>query len=405
MSSPSWCPACEESCLDQPDGICITCGEGLQQPPSANNYGSAQSSTAPAQRGHDPIEMAMLASSIQDTGIDAATIMPIVNQLRSTNGTQDTGISDIASLLPADALNPQAGSTRHMPVSKRVLDDLKRVVLTDQSAELFEAQVSVFDARGINDISPTGAPDKCMKLNAVPGEFGPRSSDATTRNTAALVVFSPRTTKGGLSSSTLEEITILRQHRMPFVAYVDRGDGITFVQKAIACQEAGKDSDKPNEKSLCVGVIVGNAGTAKEVWPYAMQDTKNEAETFGLTVPVVMVRRDDGQKLVQWAAKKQSGSDALQYTPCQMQVNPKEEHSCPVCAEVYVAGATTVRLPTCGHVFHEKCAMMWLTKHNTCPYCRKELPTENEEYEAERRRREARSGVDESEVGGSSFYG
>jgi E3 ubiquitin-protein ligase RNF115/126 len=45
---------------------------------------------------------------------------------------------------------------------------------------------------------------------------------------------------------------------------------------------------------------------------------------------------------------------------------------------------------------------MWLTKHNTCPYCRKELPTEDEEYEIERRRREAR---EVGGGGGSSFYG
>jgi hypothetical protein len=140
-----------------------------------------------------------------------------------------------------------------------------------------------------------------------------------------------------------------------------------------------------------------------------MQDTKGEAAMFGLNVPVVMVRREDGQKIVQHAAKKKQSTDAMQYqhyTPCQIQINSKEEHSCPVCAECYVSGATIVRLPTCGHVFHESCAMMWSTKHNTCPYCRKELPTEDEEYESERRRREARDvdGGDNGD-GGTSFYG
>ncbi|KAL3775628.1 hypothetical protein ACHAWO_001895 [Cyclotella atomus] len=404
MSNPSWCPACEESCPDQPDGMCTTCGEELQPPPSfANNESST---TSPSRQAHhDPIAMAMLASSIQNTGIDATSILPIVNQLQSaannTNGNQ--GISDIASLLPPEALNPQAGTSRHRPVSKRVLDYLKRVVLTGQSAELFDAQVSLFDARDMNDMS-LSVSTVSLKLNAVPGEFGP--IDNTSRKAAALVICSPRTTKGGLSLDTLNEISILRQHRMPFVAYVERGDGITFVQKALACQNAGKDTaDKSGEKSLCCGVIVGNAGIAKEVWPYVMQDTKNEAETFGLYVPVVMVRRDDGQKIVQWAVKRQS-TGVLQYTPCQIHVNSKEDHSCPVCAECYVAGATIVRLPTCGHVFHESCAMMWLTKHNTCPYCRKELPTEDEEYEVERRRREARdSGGGDNGAGGTSFYG
>jgi hypothetical protein len=331
-----------------------------------------------------------------------------VNQLQNTNNPD--GITDIASILPPEALNPQAGTSRHRPVSKRVLNDLKRAVLTDQSAELFDAQAT----RDISDISPCVISDAtCLKFNAVPGEFGPRSvsatfsSDSGTNNntsrnrTAALVICSPRTTKGGLSSETFAKIAALRKQRMPFIAYVERGDGITFVQKAIACQRAG---EVDNEKSLCVGVIVGNAVSGKEIWPYAMQDTKNEAKTCGLSVPVVMIRRDDGNKLVQWALKKQNGDD-LQYTPCQIHVSSKEEHSCPVCAECYISGATIVRLPTCGHVFHETCAMMWLTKHNTCPYCRKELPTEDEEYEVERRRREARGSVEGFGTSESSFYG
>ena len=333
--------------------------------------------------------------------------MPILNQLRSGNTANNNNglgadISDIASILPPEALNPQAGTSRHRPVSERILNDMKRVVLTEQSAELFDAQVELFGPREINDLSVCVADETCLKLNAVPGEFGPRMSDRS--KTAALVVCSPRTTKGGLSTTTLAEITSLREHRIPFIAYVERGDGITFVQKAIACQRAG---EVERGQSLCAGVIVGNAGTAKEVWPYAMQDTKDEAIKFGLNVPVVMIRREDGNKLVRRALQRNDDSRGLQYIPCHIRVHSKEEHSCPVCAECYVSGATIVRLPTCGHVFHESCAMMWLTKHNTCPYCRKELPTEDEEYEVERRRREARgsNGVAENGVDGISFYG
>ena len=406
MTGPSWCPACEEECPDQPDGICTTCGDELQPSPTSaqhTNNNAENNSTAAAGQSHDPVTMALLQSSIQNTGLDGSTLMPLLNQLRSGNNTNAQGadISDIASILPPEALNPQAGGSRHRPVSKRILDDMKRVVLTEQSAELFDAQVELFGPREINNMSPCLADNKSLKLNAVPGEFGPRISDKNRK--AALVVCSPRTTKGGLSSNTLEEIASLSQHRMPFIAYVERGDGITFVQKAIACQRAGE-----NEKgqSLCAGVIVGNAGTAKEVWPYAMQDTKDEATNCGLNVPVVMIRREDGKKLVQMALQR-NDADGSQYIPCHIHIHSKEEHSCPVCAECYVSGATIVRLPTCGHVFHESCAMMWLTKHNTCPYCRKELPTEDEEYEIERRRREAResSDVAENGVNGSSFYG
>ena len=400
MTSPSWCPACEESCPEQPDGICTTCGEELEQLP-LSSYQNNEQNNSPRQL-HDPESLLLISRS---TGIDAS-LWPVVNPLRPMTNNDQGGISDIVSLLPPEALNPQAGTSRHPPASKRVLEKLKRVILTDQSAELFDAHILLFGACDIHHMphykSESG---DCLKLNAIPGEFGPTGANAARNNfgssntrTAALVVCSPRTTKGGLSSSTLAKIRLLQQQRLPFIAYVERGDGITFAQKAFACQNAGK----VDVNSSCIGVIVGNAGSGDEVWPYIMQDTNNEAEQLGLTVPVVMVRREDGNRLVQW------NKDLMQYIPCQMHIRSKKEHSCPVCTECYVSGATIVRLPACGHVFHETCAMMWLTKHNTCPYCRKEMPTDDEEYEAERRRREARGqdgNAAENEARGNSIYG
>jgi hypothetical protein len=50
-------------------------------------------------------------------------------------------------------------------------------------------------------------------------------------------------------------------------------------------------------------------------------------------------------------------------------------------------GNTVLKLPSCGHVFHEECAVTWLTQHNTCPYCRHELPLQEDELERDRRRR------------------
>ncbi|KAL3803799.1 hypothetical protein HJC23_003961 [Cyclotella cryptica] len=434
MTNPSWCPACLEFCPDCLDGICTTCGEELQ----LANADEQSRSLVTQHRENDPLALAFLASSVPSTRIDRSALLPLVNQLRSipidsNEGTRNDGdISDLAALLPPEALNPQAGSSTQRPVSQSVLENLKRVVLTPQSAELFDAHVCLFQHRSIGDFSPCLAGEgvqTSLKLNAIPGEFGPRTARDTTikearsddsklpqRNTrnAALIVCSPRTTKGGLSAETLAEIAVLKRNRMPYIAYVERGDGITFVQKAIACQRAGEISDSKNQ-SLCIGVIVGNTapGGAKEVWPYVMQDNSNEATKFGLRVPVVMIRRDDGMRLVQWASKSNttdSTKHLLQYTPCQILVHAKHEHShtCPVCTDPYVSGATIVRLPTCGHVFHESCALTWLRKHNTCPYCRKELPTEDEEYEVQRRRREARGSgesVTENGFGEHSFYG
>jgi hypothetical protein len=146
-------------------------------------------------------------------------------------GNQEGGnISDIASLLPPEALNPQAGTSRHRPVSQHVLNNLKRVVLTDQSAELFDAQVSLFDDRDMsNDLTVSPARIQC---NAIPGEFGSIINDASrSKAAAALVICSPRTIKGGLSSNTLNEIAILRRHRIPFVAYVEREMGLHLFKR------------------------------------------------------------------------------------------------------------------------------------------------------------------------------
>jgi len=49
-----------------------------------------------------------------------------------------------------------------------------------------------------------------------------------------------------------------------------------------------------------------------------------------------------------------------------------ETKCCPVCQEDYNAGETLVKLP-CGHEYHRDCVTSWLTKHNSCPMCRKQI--------------------------------
>lgn len=45
---------------------------------------------------------------------------------------------------------------------------------------------------------------------------------------------------------------------------------------------------------------------------------------------------------------------------------------CPICFEDYKEGESLVRLP-CKHDYHNNCLNPWLTKHNSCPVCRKSI--------------------------------
>ena len=111
-----------------------------------------------------------------------------------------------------------------------------------------------------------------------------------------------------------------------------------------------------------------------------MKDSKNEAEALGVTIPVIMIKRNAGEQLI---------------ADCKCAVGPKvsitankigEEDGCIICREGFSVGETVLRMPTCSHSFHEACALQWLKAHNNCPVCRRELPTDDEEYERERRR-------------------
>lgn len=411
-----YCPSCDEEC--EVSAICLTCGDELvaAAPATSNNSdssgGAQQRSNNEAAAGvtFSTRGLAQLLANTTPTGDNVDALLPIMNQINNSGtGANNGDISDIQDLLPPEALNPQSGTSRHRPVSQKVLNGLKRTVLTRQSAELFEAHLCLYQPRGFADLSPSVGGER-IRFNAVPGEFAMKYKEQKSSHpkTAALVICSPRTTKGGLSSETLAEIANLQKHRIQFVAYVERGDGITFVQKALACQRAGQVES--TDVSLCIGVVVGNTTTGgNEIWPYTMQDTRNEAQKFGLKVPVVMIRRDDGTKLEKIIAAESTAAATAgeQYTPCQIKIDSKEAHTCPVCTDTYEPGATIVRLPSCGHVFHEYCATAWLSKHNTCPYCRKELPTDDEDYERERRRREtSEANAGETTTSGAShFYG
>ncbi|KAG7191049.1 hypothetical protein KM043_007095 [Ampulex compressa] len=61
-----------------------------------------------------------------------------------------------------------------------------------------------------------------------------------------------------------------------------------------------------------------------------------------------------------------------------------EVKQCPVCLKEFEVGSMAKSMP-CRHIFHKECIVPWLQKTNSCPLCRHELPTDDEDYEMYRK--------------------
>ena len=52
---------------------------------------------------------------------------------------------------------------------------------------------------------------------------------------------------------------------------------------------------------------------------------------------------------------------------------------CTICMERFEFNTEYATLP-CGHIFHEKCLLPWLSQHHSCPICRKEFVSNSESH-------------------------
>lgn len=348
----TWCSDCQETCRDHPS-ICTVCGSELEAPPSPPERQNRRTEENEPRVRAVPENM---LNEARTAGRDLRTMLfQLRNRISDTEQEANQLLEELQQYreewerIPAEWMepNPQQNSR---PTSKEYLDSLPRINVTDKSAILRQGSLECKSLQ--------------RKFEVIPAEFGPnlfhlqdcRLIVPQENFTCASGVFDKRATR---------ELDEVRTKRERSLVYLERGQGVTFCRKALLAQAAGAHA-----------VVIGN--NTAQPWPYVMKDSQDEATKEGLKIPVVMVNQADGKSLRQCPSGDGLWSLDLQ----------SDSKDCVICTEEFKQGQELVRLPACGHHFHVDCALPWLTAHNTCPYCRRELPTDDPEYEAERRRTE-----------------
>uniref|UniRef100_A0A1J3DA67 RING-type E3 ubiquitin transferase n=1 Tax=Noccaea caerulescens TaxID=107243 RepID=A0A1J3DA67_NOCCA len=70
-----------------------------------------------------------------------------------------------------------------------------------------------------------------------------------------------------------------------------------------------------------------------------------------------------------------SSIDALPTIKITQKHLKSSSHShCPVCKDEFEVKSEAKQMP-CNHIYHSDCIVPWLLEHNSCPVCRKELPS------------------------------
>lgn len=392
----NWCSECKETCLNHAT-LCTICGSTLEAPPAAvvSDLARRNQDSAARRRTNDP-PGSLFSFTMQDLVQEATQnqrrdlgdlrelLENIRQEIRATGVAQQDLLEEMRSVreewqaVPAELWDPSIGSgSSSRPTSVEYLERIPRTVVSRKSSILRQGCLSC-SSKAIAGC-PLPPP-----MEVIPGEFGMTEACALEHGTLILPEFN-RTGKGGLALATK---TLIANATKPVIVYMERGDGVTFCQKAITAQDAGASA-----------VVIGNNVT--EPWPYVMKDSKGEAVGDKVSIPIVMVKLADGQALVSFF--RQRNNTTVECAKWNLRMEPQNQN-CVICTESFSISEVLLRLPACGHHFHESCAMQWLTSHNTCPYCRRELPTDDAAYEQERRRTERTHASSDSAAGRSSQY-
>lgn len=416
----TWCPVCLEDCHDHPI-MCTICGETLIPAPPPDEQ---------QDDGHEPATIGVSNQSNSMNGIPLENLPQLEQQLlasvqrmrreaaataatAATTGTtgtpsptpttahaeitSETNVqNELWQTAPPEAMNPQpetSGPATATSTSKSYLDKLNRITIHEHSSILYQATVTIYVATTqSNENGKDGGGcekkehESIYTFHAAVSEFYP---------------FPPFTIQGSLHASqpihgthpiTIPTLSSFNSTSLSslssVVLFMERGGDITFLQK---CQNASSfqiNYNNNNENINIAGIICANHNTT---WPYTMKDSTSKARGQGQgqqkynQIPIIMIQKSDGE-ILQSLLEKDKNQNNVQ-VQIQATKKPQNSNTCIICTDYYQTNDVILQLPLCKHLFHEGCIVHWLKDHNTCPYCRIELPLENDKEEDERRRR------------------
>ncbi|KAJ8430831.1 hypothetical protein Cgig2_034158 [Carnegiea gigantea] len=123
----------------------------------------------------------------------------------------------------------------------------------------------------------------------------------------------------------------------------------------------------------------------------AVNNFNREVYDMGFNVDMYEAILDEVEdRMNDWKGSPPAAQSVIENLPTVRLSRERLEENSVVCAicKDEVSGAEMVRQLPCLHYYHGDCIVPWLKMRNTCPVCRRELPTDDPEYECRKRARE-----------------